>query len=95
MKNLIAKILFRLYFGKSINEIDELDFIDNYLKKRGYDEYGNIYTKGFVVIEIKSKAKKITAIEIFTDQVSKTKQTISNNFSTGLIIAENYFKRYV
>jgi len=93
MKKLINKIVFRIYFGKTKNTVDELDYIDKYLKKKGYIKYGNIYTKGFIVIEIKLKSKEIDSIEIFIDGISKNKQIISENFTTGLIISENYFSR--
>jgi hypothetical protein len=91
MKKLI-QFIYKLYFRSEL-KANEVEFIDRYLRKKGYDKYGDIYTKGFVVIKLNLKSKEIVSIEIWVDQVSKSKQQIENNFSTGLIIAENYFSR--
>jgi len=93
MKKRILKLIFNLWFGVPTKTVDELEFIERYLKRKGYDKNGTIYTKGFVVIELKLKGKEIDCIEVFTDQVSRQKQTIDTNFSTGVIIAEKYFSR--
>jgi hypothetical protein len=89
----IAKLIFRLYFGKSVDTVDPLEFIDKHLKRKGYDKYGNIYTKGFVVIDLKFKSKELSQIEIFIDQTSRSRLIIDENFITSLIISENYFSR--
>jgi hypothetical protein len=88
----MRKLLCKIFIGKFV-ELDDFAFIDRYLRKRGYDEYGSVYTKGFVVIELHKKSGVLVSIDIFHDQVSKGKQVIEKNFVTGLIIAENYFKR--
>jgi hypothetical protein len=93
LKEFIYWVLFRVLVGKKLPEINELGFIQSYLKKKGYASYGNVYTKGFVVIEIEIKDKKINSISIFTDKVSKSKHVIIDNFSTSVIISENYFQR--
>jgi hypothetical protein len=89
----IAKLIFRLYFGKSVDTVDPLEFIYKHLKLKGYNKYGDIYTKGFVVIELKFKSKQLTQIEIFIDQASRSRLIIDENFITSLIISENYFSR--
>lgn len=86
------QFIYKLYFRNEL-KVDEFQFIDKYLKKKGYDEYGDIYSKGFVVIKLNLKSKDIVSIEIWIDKVSKQKQEIKENFSTGLIIAENYYSR--
>lgn len=92
LKNILIHFIYRLYFRKDL-KVDEFEFIDNYLKKKGYDEYGDMYSKGFVMIKVKQKNKEISLIEIWIDNVSKKKQKINENFTTGLVIAENYFSR--
>ena len=89
MKRFMSMLIYKLYFEKSGNK-DELQFIEKYLKRKGYDKYGNIFTKGFVIIEVKVSNKEIQSIEIFND-ISKIKQQITVNFSSGLIVAENYY----
>jgi hypothetical protein len=91
MKRFMSMLIYKLYFEKSGNK-DELQFIEKYLKRKGYDKYGNIFTKGFVIIEVKVSNKEIQSIEIFND-ISKIKQQITVNFSSGLIVAENYYSR--
>ena len=81
-----------MYFNVSL-KVDQLQFIDTYLRKKGYDSNGYTYRKGFVVIDVKVKSKEIESIEIWHDGVSQEKQEIHSHFSTGLIIAENYFSR--
>jgi hypothetical protein len=93
MKRLLNRLLFYLFVGKQLQPNNEIETINAYLKRKGYDVYGNIYTKGFVVIEVKFKNKQIESISIYTDKVSKNKQLISANFTTSVIIAEQYFQR--
>jgi hypothetical protein len=93
MKKLLSRFICFLLVGKTYQNTAEFDFINAYLRKQGYSVYGDVYTKGFVVVEIKRIGKEIKSIDIFVDKVSKQKQTIEENFITGVIIAENYFKR--
>jgi hypothetical protein len=88
----LIQFIYKLYFRKEL-KVDEFQFIDKYLKKKGYDEYGDTYSKGFVIVKLNLKSKEIVSIEIWIDKISKQKQEIKENFSTGLIIAENYYSR--
>ena len=82
-----------MYFPKSEINVSDTDFIERYLKKNGYTKYGDLHSKGFILIELHKKDRKVTSIEVWHDKVSTTKQVINDNFSTGLIIAERYFSK--
>lgn len=93
IKLIISKIIFKLYFREETTKVNEKQFIDKYLKKRGYVLYWDTYTKGFVVIKLTFHSEEISLIEVWTDNISRAKFEIRENFSTGLILAENYFSR--
>lgn len=88
----LVRLIYRIYF-KTESQVNEYDFIDKHLKKKGYQEYGDVYSKGFIVIKLNLKAKEIISIDIWVDNISKTKQEIKEHFSTGILIAEKYFSR--
>jgi len=94
---LIARVSLWEFEG-FINEVDETEIVSSALKRRGYLKYGNLYTKGFSVFEIKTmpdKKTKIDEVRAWIDIPGKeTKsQIIKKSFVTGVIIMANYYER--
>ncbi len=85
-------------FKGFVNEVDETELVSSALKRRGYLKYGNLYTKGFNVFEVKAKPEKKTKIDEVRAWVDipgkETKsQIIKESFVTGVIIMANYYER--
>lgn len=73
---------------------DPLKHVDSFLKKKGYQKYGNLYTKGFVVFEVVEKTGENPVIFVWQDfGAPKRKQRIEVSIVTGVIIAANYYER--
>jgi len=89
LRTLFVKWMYNLIFKTEVDK-DEYKVIESYLKTKGYSKNGNLYTKGFVAIEVHSK---INTIYIYHDGISKNKTSITKNLTTGLVISENYFSR--
>lgn len=71
-----------------------LPIIEGFLKRRGYDKYGSIYTKAFVVVYLNIDTNKnLSSITIQHDIQNSKPTTISESFISGLNIYLNYFER--
>jgi len=68
------------------------DIITTMLKRRGYDKYGDIFTKGFLYIET-NHGQEINHINIKHDIGNSKPYYIDESFVTGLAIALNYYER--
>ncbi len=90
MRKIVSRIAYWLYF-KEGEYINEYQFIETYLKKKGYDKNGYTFTKGFIVIDVRIKPDGIESISIVVDKISPTRQYITDGFISGL--AENYYSR--
>lgn len=95
-----SKIKLLEWYFKTVLKNNQVDFNDknfciNWLKQRGYNSYGNVYTKGFVIVMIILDSKKnIQYIEISIDVPNGKKTVIKENFATGLMISLEYFKSF-
>jgi len=76
-------------------ELNELELTTTILKKKGFDKFGNLFTKGFLCVEIfTDKEKQITNIDIWVDVKNTKVQRITKNFITNIIISVNYYSSF-
>lgn len=90
----VARAYFANY-GRPSEKLEDYDFICNTLKRKGYDKYGDLFTRGFHCFEIvrHRKSQKLELVKYWTDVPSAKVFEINKSFVTGVIIAANYFER--
>lgn len=87
----VAQQFFRNWNVKK-EDIDERALVVQTLKRKGYSNYGDLFTKGFVCFEIEGSIDKIKAwIDI--PGLSTRHQEITESFITGVIVAANYYEK--
>jgi hypothetical protein len=76
--------------------INEVPLITTLLKRQGYVHFGDLFTKGFVCIQLSSTKKGLTQIRVWVDIPNERNkvQVIDSSFLTGVVIAVNYYKHF-
>lgn len=91
----VAIAINKINFNKKEKEIkiNELLIVEGFLKRRDFVKYGNIFTKGFLIIIINESKGKIDDIIIKYDIKNSKPFRINSSFITGINIAINYYER--
>ena len=94
LKKIVRWFYKSMLLGK-FEESNDPDFIDRFLKKRGYNEYGGVYRKDFMFIEVIKSGSNVSEIFVKNSISGLSNQVLiaKSHFVSDIVICEEYFSR--